>query len=139
MQTDGTGAIGGLGGSIGYGGMTHSVAVEFDTYRNPYDLDNNHVAAVAGGGSDIAQPGAATSPTPLFGQLVHVRISYAPAGRMLSVQVRGNGEPWEHVLSRQVDLTATLGTRRAHVGFTAGTGASVSTQSILNWTLDLRR
>jgi hypothetical protein len=43
------------------------------------------------------------------------------------------------VLSRPVDLTAALGTRRAYVGFTAGTGASVSSQDILTWSLDVPR
>jgi hypothetical protein len=139
IQTDGPRAIGGLGGSIGYGGMTHSVAVEFDTYRNPDDLDNNHVAVVTAGRSDVPQPGAATSPIPLFGQRLHVRISYDPARKMMTVQVHGDGEQWAHVLSRPVDLTAALGTRRAYVGFTAGTGASVSSQDILTWSLDLPR
>jgi hypothetical protein len=87
----------------------------------------------------VPQPGAATSPIPLFGQRLHVRISYDPAQRTLAVQVRGDGEQWAHVLSRPVDVIATLGSRRAYVGFTAGTGASVSSQDILTWSLDLPR
>jgi hypothetical protein len=58
---------------------------------------------------------------------------------MMTVQVHGDGEQWAHVLSRPVDLTAALGTRRAYVGFTAGTGASVSSQDILTWSLDVPR
>lgn len=32
------------GGDIGYAGLTHSLAIEFDDFQNPWDLDANHVA-----------------------------------------------------------------------------------------------
>jgi len=135
VQTDGRNALGGLGGSIGYGGLTHSVAVEFDTYRNPYDADANHVAVVSGGRADRPQPGAAGAPLALAGRPVHVGVGYEPARAELTVRVRGDGEPWSHVLTRTVDLGAVLGSGRAYVGFTGATGTSVSTQAILSWRL----
>jgi hypothetical protein len=135
LQTDGPRAIGGHGGSIGYGGMTHSVAVEFDTYRNPDDPDANHVAVVTGGRSDAPQPGAAPSPIALFGRRLHVRIGNDPRAGMMTVALRGDGDQWTQVLRRPVDLAA-LGAGRAYAGLTAATGASTSTQTILRWTLD---
>lgn len=44
--------VGGEGGCIGYGGIDNSLAIEFDTYRNPWDsddygnggYDDNHIA-----------------------------------------------------------------------------------------------
>lgn len=43
--------VGGVGGCIGYGGIDNSLAIEFDTFRNPWDpddegasLDDNHIA-----------------------------------------------------------------------------------------------
>jgi hypothetical protein len=116
--------------------MTHSAAVEFDTYRNPEDRDADHVALVIGGRSDVSQPGATTTPVPLFGRLLHVRIGYVPRNTTLTVQVRGAAGPWRPVLSRRLDLSRVLGTRRAYVGFTAATGVSVSTQDVLAWNLD---
>ena len=133
VQSDGSRAIGGLGGSIGYGGMTHSLAVEFDTYRNRDDVDGNHVAVVLGGRSDSPQAGAAPSPTPLFGGRLHVRVGYRPG--TLTVAVRRADEPWTHVLTTTADLAAAVGDGPALVGFTAATGRSVSTQDILSWSL----
>jgi hypothetical protein len=133
VQADGAGAIGGRGGSIGYGGMTHSVAVEFDTYRNRGEADGNHVAVVTHGRSDQPQPDAAPAPTLLFGGRLHVRVGYA-AGT-LRVSLRRADEPWTHVLTRSVDLAAELGTGPVRVGFTAATGTSVSTQDVVSWRL----
>ncbi|GIE97076.1 L-type lectin-domain containing protein [Paractinoplanes rishiriensis] len=134
VQTDGSRAIGGLGGSLGYGGMTRSVAVEFDTYRNRGEIDGNHVAVVTGGLAG-AHRASAAAPVPIFGGRLHVRIEYAPEAKRLTVALRRAGEPWTHVLTREVDLAETLGTGRAHVGFTAATGRSVSTQDIVSWRL----
>jgi hypothetical protein len=133
VQSDGSRALGGLCGSIGDGGMPHSLAVEFDTYRNRDDVDGNHVAVVTGGRSDPPQADAAPSPTPLFGDRLHVRIGYAPG--TLTVGVRRGGEPWTHVLTRTVDLAAAVGSGPAFVGFTGATGRSVSTQDVLSWHL----
>jgi hypothetical protein len=36
--------------------------------------------------------------------------------------------------SQAIDIPGTVGGTTAFVGFTAGTGGTVSTQSILNWT-----
>jgi hypothetical protein len=128
VQGDGSRAIGGLGGSIGYGGMTRSVAVEFDTYRNRGEADGNHVAVVSGGGP---QGDAAPAPMPLFGARLHVRVGYQ-AGTV-TVSVRRADETWTHVLTRKVDLAAVVGTGAVRVGFTAATGRSASTQDILSW------
>jgi Legume lectin domain len=133
VQADGSRALGGLGGSIGYGGMTHSVAVEFDTYRNRGDLDGNHVAVVSRGRSDLPQPEAARAPVALFGGRLHVRIGYRPG--TLTVSLRRAGEAWSHVLTRSVNLAGVLGTGGVRAGFTAATGRSVSTQDILSWRL----
>ena len=37
-------ALGGGGGSMGYSGINNSLALEFDTFQNYYDPNNNHIA-----------------------------------------------------------------------------------------------
>ncbi|GGQ40383.1 L-type lectin-domain containing protein [Couchioplanes azureus] len=135
LQNDGPTAIGGHGGSIGYGGMTHSVAVELDTFRNPNDVDNNHVAVVTGGASDEVQPMVAPSPIQMFGQTVRVRITWLAASKTLKVRVRALGGQEMKILEKRIDLRRALGYKKAFVGFTGGTGEDVSVQKINNWTL----
>ncbi|MEV6597200.1 L-type lectin-domain containing protein [Actinoplanes sp. NPDC051346] len=135
LQNDGPRAIGGHGGSLGYGGMTHSVAVEFDTFRNPNDVDNNHVAVVTGGASDQAQSMVAPSPIQMFGQTVRVRITWLAKTKTLKVRVRALGGPGMKILEERIDLRKALGYKKAFVGFTGGTGEDVSVQKITNWTL----
>jgi hypothetical protein len=136
LQSDGRRVLGGLGGSIGYGGLSHSVAVELDTYANPTDVDDNHVAIVTGGRADEPQD-AVPAPTPLFGQSLRVRISYDATAQVMKVWLRPltPGALESRVLTRDINLKSTLGDKRFWIGFTAGTGESVSTQEIHNWTV----
>jgi hypothetical protein len=136
LQSDGPRVVGGSGGSIGYGGLSHSVAVEFDTYANPTDVDGNHVAVVTGGRADDPQD-AVPAPMPLFGGPLRVRIHYAAAAQVLKVWLRPatTGAAEVRVLTRDLDLKAALGGKRFWLGFTAATGESVSTQEIHNWTV----
>lgn len=140
VQADGAKAIGGSGGSIGYGGMTRSVAVEFDTYRNPNDMDNNSVSIVTGGASGERQD-SVTVPTPLFGQVLRVRVDYHAPTETMNVRVRSVTGPSLAigVLTQVADLREALGSRKAYLGFTGATGADVATQDILNWSLKVAR
>ncbi|AGL20818.1 L-type lectin-domain containing protein [Actinoplanes sp. N902-109] len=136
LQNDGRAEMGGYGGSIGYGGMTHSVAIEFDTFKNPEDVDNNHIAVVTGGASDAAQPIVAPSPIMMFGQAIRVRITWLADTRTLKVRVKAAGSDQEiKVLDRKFDLRQALGWTKAFAGFTGGTGEDVSVQEINNWSV----
>ncbi len=136
LQNDGPKAKGGYGGSLGYGGMTHSVAIELDTFKNPNDVDNNHIAVVTGGASDAAQPIVASSPIMMFGQTVRVRITWLAGTKTLKVRVRAVGGSQEYkVLDKKFDLRKALGYTKAFAGFTGGTGEDVSVQEINNWSV----
>ncbi|MFI5494844.1 L-type lectin-domain containing protein [Actinoplanes sp. NPDC051859] len=135
LQNDGPMEIGGHGGSIGYGGMTHSVAVEMDTFKNPNDVDNNHVALVMHGASDETQSMVAPSPIQMFGQDIRVRITWNAKTKMLKVRVKAMGGDEMKILEEHVDLRKALGYKKAFVGFTGGTGEDVSVQKIKNWHL----
>ena len=44
IQNSSTSALGNGSGGLGYGGIPNSLAVEFDTFANPWDPNANHVA-----------------------------------------------------------------------------------------------
>lgn len=56
IHTEGPSAIGSDGGSLGYGGITPSIAVEFDTWQNQWDINDNHVAILTDGQMNDIDP-----------------------------------------------------------------------------------
>jgi hypothetical protein len=169
IQSAGLSAIGftgGSGGALGYGGddfnqfplsgIPHSVAIEFDTFRNRWDPNANHVAIQSCGANPNtshhgvpcpSQPnianatiGIAPSKIPLTGapHMAEIKYLVVPAppacgeicvsSTTLTISIDGN-----EVLSSNVDLTAYLGSGPAYVGFTGGTGDLNNNQDILSW------
>jgi hypothetical protein len=163
-----TAALGQAGGAIGYGGsvpptpttlgIENSLAVEFDTYANPWDPNANHVAVQSCGPEPNTADHTATrsdsvtscklainsSPINLAdGQPHTVKIEYTSSSECgdcsshLQVTL-GNSL----VLSVNVDLGTLLNLANpsdttadsAYVGFTAATGAFVENNDILSWT-----
>jgi hypothetical protein len=160
------------GGALGYGdhdgnpdpslgeGIPKSLAIEFDTFQNPWDPANfvSHVAIQSCGqgpntshhnqacstaeGAPSSTLGAAVSAN-LSGNTVHsVTIVYALACPACTPATTSNNI---HVILDNVDLypsgvkvdLASLGLGNggtAFVGFTAATGGDFENQDILNWT-----
>lgn len=145
IQNHGSSSLGPGGSSQGYGdaydsagGIPNSVAVEFDTFRNPenYDLPGDHISVQTNGtGTNSARHafslGAVLAPARLDDGRVHnARIRYVPG--TLTIVVDGSAQP---ALTALVELSATLrlDRGRAWVGFTAGTGGQFQTHDILSW------
>jgi len=139
------------GGDIGYTNLTHSLAIEFDDFKNAWDVNNNHVAIQSCGASAntsnhgqclIAQN---TSLQTLLanGSTHSAVIKYSPPNCVQgpdgpacknpnNLQVFLDGS---QVLAATFDL-ATLGldpSLDAFVGFVGRTGALDANQDILNW------
>lgn len=134
----GSGAIGGTGGSLGYVGITNSVAVEFDTYRNSgTDLNANHVSIIEGSVTNSLR-----TAVPSFeingGSRLYAWVDYNGNSDVLAVYLSDSAtKPGGALLKTTVDLESVVG-ETAYVGFTAGTGGLTNSHRIRNWSLDLQ-
>lgn len=149
LQTEGPGALGGHGGSLGYGHpsdgdarIAPSLAVEFDAWSNRpdgFDPATQHVGVTVDG--DIAQHLAASDPgfSLHSGGPVYAWISYDASGHTLRVFAsRSSTPPAQPLLTVPIDLAAQFGNAPLHVGFTGGTGiipGSNARASIRTWSL----
>jgi glucose/arabinose dehydrogenase len=135
----GTAALGEGGSQLGLGaaapgtGIGNSLAIEFDTGRDPWDVNGNHVAVVIDGAVDAAtgevNPGFKLN----SGAVRHVWIDYDGAIDRLSVTIGTTAtRPADVTLVRTVDLH-TLLDGEAFLGFTAGAGAPGNDHDILAW------
>jgi hypothetical protein len=149
VQSDprGANAIGNGGEGLGYGNnptfgnavspISPSLAVEFDTHGNSYDINGNHVGVVLNG--DVAHAVAQVSPTfTLNDGLEHFAwVDYDFQREMLSIFL-GNTDvkPDDPVLTELLDLSNLLGSDD-YFGFTAGTGDGFNYHDVLEWNLDV--
>lgn len=139
LQNDmaGLNAISCLNGeSLGYQGIRNSIAIEFDTFHNRGDINNNHVSFFVDG--DMQNP-LATQAVGFdlnSGQVVHAWIDYDGRTNRLSVYLSEAGEkPEEAVLSTELDLAGIVG-EAAYAGFSAATGSHINRHEILDWRLE---
>lgn len=139
IQNFDSSAVGAAGDEKGYGGIPTSLAIEFDTWQNPWDLDGNHVAIHSAGAAPNSSQSRALGIAPVAQNLsdgnAHVaRIEYIPGS--LRVYVDG-----VLTLTAPLDLTRVQGTNlldaagAAWIGFTSATGAAWEVHDILTWTL----
>lgn len=131
-----------LGGSLGYGGIAPSVAVEFDLYHNSFDPIGRHVAIVSEGKPEThlqcanegppSFPCGASLPVPLYGSPVYGWVEYDIATQHLKVFVSGTGDkPAAPLLDYQISLAPIADT--AFAGFTAATGSHNAVHDVLSW------
>jgi Legume lectin domain len=135
-------------------GLTHSLAVEFDTYHNAFDISANEVGVQSCGNLantadhtntscnlGLVDPSTFNPPITLSDGNVHTAtITYTPpvacndtCPTNLTVTLDN-----KIVLSVRVDLGTLVldSSDDAYVGFTASTGAGDENQDILSWSFD---
>jgi hypothetical protein len=131
-------SVGASGGSIGYGGISNSIGIEFDTFDNGSgpdfgDPNGNHVGINTGG--NIASITTATEAT-LFNndEIWNAWVDYNGSTNALEVRwSQTTSRPFAAQLSSDIDLIATLGQNTAYLGFTSGTGLAWGNHEILSW------
>lgn len=123
IQTAGNN-VGSTGEGIGYGGVSPSFCVEYDTYENaPYDPDDNHIGASHDGVYQHSQGYGTVTPGVDMndGTLYHSWIDYNGS----TVEVRlatTNARPSSATYTASADLDAVFDTSDVYFGFTAATG-----------------
>lgn len=137
IQNQGLNAVaqGGGGSSLGYEGITSSVAVKFDIYGG--GAESNSTGLYTNG----ARP---TTPfTPITGganlrsgHVFDVNLSYD--GQTLNLTLTDHSTGVSFSNGYQVNIPGTVGGDQAYVGFTGATGALTATQEILTWTYNSR-
>ncbi|PAN36194.1 hypothetical protein PAHAL_6G264000 [Panicum hallii] len=137
----------------GYLGLTNStleaagpaanrfVAVEFDTLKQSYDPDDNHVglnigSVVSNKTASLAGFRIATNETTATNYTVWIQ--YDGAARHMSVymDIRGRPKPPSPVLESPLDLSLYV-PETAYLGFSASTGTSFELNCILDWSLSI--
>jgi len=141
LQADprGTAALGGGGGDIGYGGITPSVAVEFNIWDNNSHNPHHTLTKLFLNGStdrtgeiDMQSSGINFSSNHPF----KVDIAYDGITKVLSETVRDLATGAVFNTGYVVNIRQVIGRDTAFVGFTGGTGGATSIQDITNWTAD---
>lgn len=137
VQRAGATALGGSGEALGYGarggtnGIGNSVAVEFDTFKNSWDPDSNHVGIDTNGNlTSLATAGVATA----FdgGAKWTVWVDYN--GTLLEVRASQDGvRPTSALLSQSINIANTIGGSSAFVGLTGATGSAFGKHEVLSF------
>jgi len=125
-------AMGGNGGSLGYEGITKSVAVAFDLYGANGETQTVGVytngASPSGNSVDMTSAGINLH----NGHVFHVHLVYA--GTTLTLTLTDSTTKASFTKAFTVNIASSVGASTAYVGFTGSTGAFTSVQNILDWT-----
>jgi hypothetical protein len=133
IQNQGLTAHGGMGGSLGYQGVKPSVAVKFDTFNNSGEGVNSTGFYTNGAAPTIPALDLTSSGVNLHsGHVMHAHLTYD--GTTLTLSLTDTVTNATFTGSQAINIPSTVGANTAFVGFTAGTGGTVSTQEILTWT-----
>ena len=133
IQNQGLSARGGIGGGLGYQGITPSIAVKFDTFNNAGEGVNSTGFYIDGAAPTVPATDLTPSGVNLHsGDVMDAHLTYD--GTTLTLTLTDTVTNAVFTASEAIDIPGTVGSDTAFVGFTAGTGGTVSTQAILTWT-----
>lgn len=154
--------LGTIGYGMGYEGVSHSVAVEFDTYNNgnanslgyfsAEPDSSNHVAVdlngvltnsfasnVYGNGSCGFAGGRPAQNTNTAagcmsnGDLWTANIAYDGSNLNVTLSDPAKGSVFKALTNQPLNIASYLGTNTAYVGFTGSSGAGYENEDIVSW------
>jgi hypothetical protein len=132
IQNAGPSARGGIGGALGYQDIKPSLAVKFDLWNNDGEGANS-TGFYTGGVAPTVPALDLTGTIDLHsGHVMHAKLAYDGTTLTLVLTDTVTGASFQ--ASQAIDIPQTVGGSTAYVGFTAGTGGTVATHSILDWT-----
>src|SRR6202044_1695672 len=142
IQGAGPTAIGGYGGSLGYGpnpttgttgGIGKSVAIKFDIYSNSGEGTDSTGMYTNGAAPTVPAVNLTSSGIVLSsGDTIAAQLVYNGTTLTLSLTDTVTGDTFSQAFT--IDIPSTVGANTAYVGFTGGTGGSTANQNIKNWT-----
>ncbi|MCR9295599.1 MAG: PA14 domain-containing protein, partial [bacterium] len=126
-------ALGPNADGLGYAGIDQSLAIEFDTFQDPYDIDGNHISVLVDG-DVVASLETVSAAFDLNNDSIFFAwIDYNGSSDSLAIYLATSGtKPANPVLTASADLNAILG-GSAYLGFSAGTGVSFNEHAISSW------
>ncbi|GLJ32078.1 hypothetical protein SUGI_0645970 [Cryptomeria japonica] len=125
----------GLFDSSTNGSTTGQLAIEFDTYKNRFDPDGNHVGIDIQGIISNVTAGMGEHGIDIkAGRAIQVRVDYDGWAKSLQIYARyaNNTSAYASILNHTVELENTV-PKSAYVGFSASTGSSYEIHRILDW------
>ena len=135
-------AIGGNGGSLGYGpnpntgttgGIAKSVALKFDFYSNAGEGTDSTGIYTNGAAPTVPAVDMTSSGVLLTsGDSMAAHVTYDGANLILTLTDIVVNKVFTHTFP--INIPATIGSNVAYIGFTGGTGGEASSQKILSWT-----
>ncbi|KAG9154049.1 hypothetical protein Leryth_000547 [Lithospermum erythrorhizon] len=116
------------------GGVLHQLAVEFDTFKNEYEMDNNHVAIdTISVENPVVVKSLNTSGINLrSGRAINFKIDYDGWEKIMEIHVAYAGEPLKRFLSQRLNLQDIV-PHFAYIGFTASTAHNSEVHQVLSW------
>ena len=132
-------SLGDGGGDLGYGsgentatGIARSLAIEFDTYQNSWDINNNHISVLRDGNVNNALTTIAAPFDLNNGDVLNAWVEYDGNTNLLEVSLADTAIKPDAALSLNIDLASVLGSQ-AFLGFSAGTGGLTNNHDIKSW------
>ncbi|GFZ16699.1 hypothetical protein Acr_25g0011080 [Actinidia rufa] len=115
-------------------GVLRQIAIEFDTFKNEYDPDDNHIAINT---VSVEKPVAVRSLNSTGINLksrreITVKIEYDGWSKNMQISVAHVGEPLVSFLNHTMRMKGSVPSS-VYVGFTGATGTLLETHQVLSW------